>query len=222
MDVIEAIKTRKSIRGFKPDPIPREILREVIAVASRAPSDVNAQPWYITIVAGEVLENIRRITLEKWLSGETANPAVPSFQYEGKYRQRQIDIAKQLFGLMGIAREDKEGRIEWRKRGFRFFDAPAAIILSVDRSIMELRSQFDIGSIAHAICLVALNYGLGTCIEDAGVYYPEVVRKYTDIPDSQRIVTSIAIGYPDWDFPANKLYSEREPVGNIINWCGFD
>ena len=74
----------------------------------------------------------------------------------------------------------------------------------------------------QTICLTALNYGLGTCIEYQGVMYPEALRKYAGIPESKRALVSIAVGYPDWDFPANKLESNREPVDNITSWCGFE
>ena len=113
-------------------------------------------------------------------------------------------------------------RAEWMQRGFRFFDAPAAMILSVDGSLDEWNPQFDVGAIVQTICLVALSYGLGTSIEDQGVMYPDVVRKFTGIPESKRIVIGIAIGYPDWDFPANKLVSQREPLEEFVTWCGFD
>ncbi|MFC2066607.1 nitroreductase [Chloroflexota bacterium] len=221
MDVLEAIKSRNSVRGYKSIPVAKDMLKEIIEIACRAPSDVNVQPWEITVVTGEVLDNIKRGNIDKLTSGEVPNPEVPHHRYEGKYRQRQRDLAVQLFGLMGIARDDVSKRTEWRQRGFRFFDAPAAIILSTDKSIPGLRSQFDVGSITYAICLAALSYGLGTCIEDQGVSFPDVIRKYVNIPDYKRIVIGIAIGYPDWDFPANRLQSEREPVDHVINWCGF-
>ncbi len=222
MDVIEAIRARKSIRGFKPDPVPKEVLREVLDIAARSPSGLNAQPWEITVVTGEVLNKIKQGNVEKLVSGEPINPDIAMKPFEGVYRQRQVELAIQIFQLMGIAKEDKEKRAEWMQRGFRFFDAPAAIILSVDRSLDESRPLFDIGAISQTICLAALNYGLGTCIEDQGIMFPEVVRKYTGIPESKRIIVSIAIGYPDWGFPANKLESKREPVESSTTWCGFD
>ena len=80
----------------------------------------------------------------------------------------------------------------------------------------------DIGTIIQTICLTALNYSLGTCVEDQGIAFPEVVRKFTGIPQSKRLMICIAIGYPDWDFPANKLESTREPLENVVTWCGDD
>jgi len=155
-------------------------------------------------------------------SGALPNPNVSVQPFEGVYRQRQVDLAIQIFQLMGIAREDKAKRAEWMKRGFRFFDAPAAFILSVDKALKPWWELFDFGAISQTICLAALTCGLGTCIEDQGVMYPEVIRKYTGIPESKRIIICIPIGYPDWDFPANRLESKREPVEAIATWYGFD
>lgn len=221
MDVIEAIKSRKSIRGYKPDPVPRKVLEEVLEVASRAPSSMNTQPWEFTIIAGEVMDKIKQANIEKFNSGEAPHPdVIRGERYTGKYRERQVAIGVQLFQLMNIAREDREKRIEWMKRGFRFFDAPAAIILSIDESLGEV-AQFDLGTIAQTIALTALNYGLGTCIQGQGIMYPDVIRKFISIPESKRLSICLTIGYPDWDFPANKVQSEREPVENIATWCGI-
>jgi len=222
LDVVEAIRTRKSIRGFKPDPVPKEVLREILDIALRAPSGVNSQPWEVAVVGGQALESIKRENVEKLESGDTGNHDTPGQAREGVYKQRQVELAIQLFQLMGIERGDKEKRAEWLKRGFRFFDAPTAIILYADRSLGESGPLLDIGTLAQTICLAALDYGLGTCIEGQGVTYPDVVRKHTGIPESKRIVTCIAIGYPDWDFPANQVVTKREPVDNIATWCGFD
>ncbi len=221
MDIVDAIRSRKSIRGFKPDPVPEEVLREILDTAIRAPSGMNTQPWEITVITGEVLDNIKKGNIEMVNLGVTPHPEAPHIRFEDKYRQRQIALAIDIFKLMDITREDKEKRAQWSQRGHRFFDAPAAIILSMDKSLDEsAMSFFDIGAIMQTICLVALKYGLGTCIEDQGVMFPEVVRKYTGLPESKRIMISITIGYPDWDFPANKLETKREPVDSVVTWCG--
>lgn len=219
MDLIEAIGSRKSIRGYKPDPVPKEVLKQILEIATRAPSSMNTQPWEFTVVAGDVLDGIRKANLEKLAAGETPSMEVARGGYEGAYRERQVAIGVQLFQLMGIAREDREKRMEWTKRGFRFFDAPAAIIISVDKS-MHQAAEFDLGTVAQTIALVALDYGLGTCIQGQGLAYPDVVRKLTGIPESKRITICIIIGYPDWDFPANRVNSEREPIESVTTWCG--
>lgn len=224
MDIVEAIKTRKSIRNFKPDPVPKETLREILEIASRAPSAMNTQPWEFIVLSGDVLENIRRGNVEKLNSGTLPHPehSVVGWPSDSVYRQRQVELAKQLFHLMEISREDKKKRAEWMERGFRYFDAPAAIIALSDRSLSEAGPLMDVGAVMQNICLAALNYGLGTCIEDQGVMYPDVVRKFADISESKRIIIAIAIGYPNWDFPANRVQTTREPVESITTWCGFE
>ena len=222
MDTLEAIRARKSIRGYKLTPIPKETLKEIIDIARHSPSAMNTQPWEITVITGEVLDNIRQGNVDMLISGAISKPDFPVKAYQGKYRQRQVDLAIHIFGLLGIAREDKEMRAEWQQRGFRFFDAPAAIIMSVDRSVKGIFPFLDLGLIAQTICLTALNFGLGTCIENQGIMFPEVIRKFTHLPESKRIVMSMAIGYPDWDDPANKVATKRETVEDFVTWCGFD
>jgi len=224
MDIIEAMKKRKSIRGYKPDPVPKEVLHQILELASHAPSAMNTQPWEFTVLTGEVLENVRRRYVELVNTGVLPNPehVVVGWPKESIYRQRQVDLAKQLFQLMDIPREDKEKRAKWLERGFRYFDAPAAIIISTDRCLGDSGPLLDIGALMQSICLTALHFGLGTCIEDQGTMYPDVLRKYAHIPESKRIVIAIAIGYADWDFPANKLETEREPIENVTTWLGFE
>jgi len=222
MDIVEAVKARKSIRGFKPDPVPKETLKEILEIATRSPSANNTQPWEFTVVAGDVLKNIGQENIAKLTSGAMPNNTdLASEAYQGVYKQRQVNLAVQIFNIMGIAREDKAKRMEWMSKGFGFFGAPAAVIITADNSLDTASSTFDIGAFTQTFCLVALKYGLGTCIERQGVMFSDVVRKHTGIPDTKRILISIAIGYPDENFPANNLKSERDAVDNLTTWHGF-
>jgi nitroreductase len=220
MKISEAIRARKSIRGFKPDPISKDILRDILEIACRAPSGMNTQPWRILVATGGTLDAIKKENIEKLRAGEMPKEEHPVVGWapDSVYRQRQVALAMQIFRLMGIKREDKEERARWLERGFRFFDAPAAIILLTDGALAEGTSILDMGAIMQSICLAALEYGLGTCIEDQGVMYPDVVRRHCRIPDSDKIVIAIAIGHPDPDFPANRLESPREPVDSVTIW----
>lgn len=223
MDLIDAIGTRKSIRAFTPETVSKEILTEILGDACKAPSAMNTQPWEFIVITGDILNQIRRTVVEKLNNGE---PMVPDHQVvgwskESVYRNRQVGLAKQLFQLMDIQRDNTQKRGEWMERGFRFFDAPAAIIMTTDRQLADNSPLLDVGAAMQNICLSALNHGLGTCIEDQGILYPEVVRNLAGIPDSKRLIISIAIGYPDWDFPANKVETEREAVDNLTTWVGF-
>ena len=223
MDVVEAIWSRKSIRAFKPEPVSKQVLEEILEAACRAPSALNTQPWEFYVIGGDVLkevceENIKHLKAGAPLELEVAESAFPR---DSVYRKRQVELAKQLFRLMGIARGDEERRTEWTQRGFRHFDAPAAIIIVQDESLSGAGPLMDIGSLMQSICLAALQYGLGTCIARQGVYYPDVLRKAAGIPKSKKIVIAIAIGTPDWDFPANAVETDREGVDAITTWVGF-
>lgn len=224
MNIIEAIRMRKSIRDFKPDPVSKTILSQILEIASRAPSSENSQPWEFTVIAGNVLDNIRNANIKKLKAGAPPHPDLHTQGWPrgSVYRRRQIEIAKQIFQLMEIPREDKERRDRWMERGYRYFNAPAVIIISVDQSLPYPRPLFDIGAVTQTICLAALSYGLGTCIANQGITYPEVLHKYAGIPNSKRTMISIAIGYPNLDFPANQVVSHREPAENITTWYGFD
>jgi nitroreductase len=224
VNIIEAIRMRRSIRDFKPDPVSKSILSQILEIASRAPSAENSQPWEFTIIAGDILDNIRQANIEKLNAGA---PPHPDLHRKGLppgsvYRRRQIKIAKQIFQLMEIPKDDHKKRDRWMARGFRYFNAPAVIIISVDQSLHYPRPLFDIGAVTQTLCLAALSYGLGTCIANQGITYPEVLHKLAGIPESKRIMISIALGYPNLDFPANKVVSHREPLENITTWCGFD
>jgi nitroreductase len=138
--------------------------------------------------------------------------------FEGAYRQRQVELAKELFKLMGIAREDKEARHKWMLRGFRFFEAPCEIVVCADKTMDRHIDMLGIGAVCQSICLAALEFGLGTCIANQGIMYDQAWRKLAGITDSKRLVAGITVGYPDPEFPANRLVSPREPVDSLITW----
>lgn len=223
MNIIEAINARKSIRGFKPDPVDRATITKILEAAVRAPSAMNTQPWEFFVITGDVLDQIRKKIIEKLNSGAPMQPdhMVVGWPPDSVYRDRQVALAKQLFQLMDIRREDTTKRAWWLERGFRFFDAPVAIIVVTDKSLSESAPLFDIGAVVNNICLAALEYDLGTCIEDQGILYPEVARELAVIPDTKRLMIAVAMGYPDDRFPANQVKSERVPVDQLTSWIGF-
>ena len=222
MNTIEAIKNRKSIRKFTSQPVPQETIKEILEIAVRAPSAENTQPWEFIVLGGDVLNNIKQGNVEKIKKLEFPPQEMAHLIVDrGRgsiYHQRQVEIAKQLFKLMDIPREDKAKRAEWLERGFRYFDAPTAIIITADKSLPLPGTFFDIGTVAQTICLAALEFGLSTCIENQGVTYSDVLRQHADIPDSKMLMVAIAIGYADPDFPANKVESRRESIDNIVTW----
>jgi len=221
LELLEAMKSRKSIRGYKPVPVPKETIAEILEIATRAPSAYNTQPWEFHVLAGEVLDKLKKALAEKFETGAKPHPdfAIPT-PLVGIYRTRQVELGKSLFQLMDIGREDKEKRNEWTLKMARFWDAPNAIIIATDREVSSPLLIFSLGAVTQSIALAALRFGLGTCIEHPPVYYPEVIRQITGIPESKKIVIGMAVGYPDWDFPANRLQSTRELVANTVAWHG--
>jgi len=227
MDIVEAIRHRKSIRAFKPDAVPLGILREIMELALRAPSWANTQPWEFAIVSGDKLERIRQAFVEK--AEEQPNPdlARPR-EFPEPYDTRRRAVGIKLFEVLGITREDSEKRRWWGLQGLRLFGAPSAIYICTDRSFylqddsLNVWPIFDCGSVAENIMLLAPKYGLGTIPEIQAVFYPDVLRKILGIPDSKLIVLGIAIGYPNWDDPINQCHSEREPLDKATKWYGFD
>ena len=223
MELKDAIKMRKSVRGYKTDPVPKQVLAEIIETSLRAPSANNIQPWEMIVVTGKAMEDLRQGNIDMLTSGKAGGSDLGHTRpFEGIYKERQRTLGFTLYSLLGIQRGDKEKRMEWTLKGFRSFDAPASIILAADERVDARVAGSDIGGIVQTICLAALDYGLGTCINGQGISYPDVVRKVTGLPESKKLYTSIAIGYPDWDHPANKLDTERESIDNVVTWVGFD
>lgn len=221
MELAYAIDNRRSIRGFTQQPVSREVLESVLKLAMRAPSSTNSQPWEFIVLSGEPLEKIKQANVREFDRGAPMLVDMPDKPLINEYRRRQIDLAIELFGLIGIAREDREKRKDWVRLGLRFYDAPAGIIIAMDESVYSVAAVFDAGLVTQTICLAALEYGLGTCITTGVVQYPEVIRQILGIPDNKRLLAGITIGYPDWDYPANKLYSKRESAEKLTTWYGF-
>lgn len=227
MDIVEAINQRKSIRAFKSDPVPKEILKEIMELALRAPSWEDTQPWEFAIVTGKKLEETRQAFLER--AEEKHNPDIPHpREFPQPYDTRRRALGRKVFELKGIDREDRDKRKLWGLQGLRSFEAPCVIYVYIDRSFYQqgdtvnMWPLFDCGLVAENIMLLATRYGLGTVAQIQAVAYPDVLRKVLGIPDSKLIVLGIALGYPDWDDPVNQLRSERDPLGNVSTWYGFE
>lgn len=224
MEYDEVVLGRRSIRGYKPDPVPRALIEEILTLAMRAPSSMNTQPWNFHVIGGRVLDRIRQGNTERNLAGIPHSREFRIGQpFAGKHRDRQIGVAKQLFAAMGIARDDTLGRQDWVLRGFRQFDAPVCIIITYDRELDGSDdTPFDCGAVANALVNAAWSRGLGAVINSQGIMQSPVVREHARIPDDQVIMKSIALGWPDETFPANAVVSERKPVSEAATFVGFD
>ena len=225
MQFDDVILGRRSIRGYKPDPVPRALIEEIIGLAMRAPSSMNTLPRNFYVVAGEPLDRIRagRTPSGMWRAHPQSREFRTGQAFAGQHRDRQVGVAKQLFSAMGIAREDKEGRQDWVLRGFRQFDAPVCVIVTYDRVLDGSDdTPFDCGAVSTALVNAAWSRGLGAVINSQGIMQSPVVREHAGIADDQVIMKSIALGWPDEDFPANAVVSERKAVAEATVFVGFD
>ena len=224
MEFDDVIMGRRSIRGYKPDPVPRALIEEVLALAMRAPSSMNTQPWNFHIITGEPLARIRQGNTERTLAGEPDSrefrKGVP---FAGVHRDRQVEVAKQLFGAMGIARDDKAKRHDWVLRGFRQFDAPVCVIITYDKVLDGSDdTPFDCGAVTTALVNAAWSRGLGCVINSQGIMQSPVVREHAGIPDDQVIMKAVALGWPDDSFPANAVVPTRKSVAEAATFVGFE
>ncbi|SFE40427.1 Nitroreductase [Sulfitobacter brevis] len=224
MNIDDAMASRRSIRGFQDKPVPKEIIEEIIALANRAPSSMNTQPWHFHVLTGAPLEKVREGNSSRMLSGVPPVREITDHgAYAGPHRDRQVEIAKQLFAAMGIARDDKEMRQDWVMRGFRQFDAPVSIVVTFDKSLDGgTIAHFDLGAVTYGLVLAAWARGLGCVINGQGIMQSPVVREHAQIPEDEVIMTCVALGWPDEDFSANAVVSTRRDVNDVATFVGFD
>lgn len=223
MNYDDVVLGRRSIRGYQDKAVSKELIEDVLALAMRSPSSMNTQPWNFTVVTGAVLDKIRAGNTERNLAGV---PHSREFRigkaFEGQHRDRQVGVAKQLFAAMDIAREDKQARQDWVLRGFRQFDAPVCVIITYDRELADSDdTAFDCGAVTTALVNAAWSRGLGAVINSQGIMQSPVVREHAGIADNQVIMKAVALGWPDDDFPANAVVSERKSVTEAARFVGF-
>ena len=224
MEFDDVVLGRRSIRGFKTDPVPKEVIREVVTLATRAPSSMNTQPWNLHAVSGAALDRIRTGNTERNLAGVPASREIRQHgPYAGVHRERQKAIAGQLFEAMDIEWSDKQRRQDWVLRGFRQFDAPVSIVVTFDAELTDNDiAIFDCGAVTNCLVNAAWSRGLGCVINGQGIMQSPVVREHAGIPDNEVIMSCVAMGYPMDDFPANDVVSTRRPLDDVITFVGFE
>ncbi|MHB8104583.1 MAG: nitroreductase [Dehalococcoidales bacterium] len=228
MDVIDAIKERKSIRAFKSDHVKLDLLKKIIEQALRAPSWANTQPWEFAIATGKQLKAIQEAFVARGPQGmqnsqsEVARPYEFPEPYISRIQKMQVKESK---GRTSQATpEEMAARFN---TNFRHYGAPVCIYLLVGKNFtyqekgVNVWSLYDSGSAVQNIMLLAVNYGLGTIAQAMAVVYPDIIRKELGIPEDKLIALGIAIGYPDWDNPVNKDVRDREPLDVMATFYGF-
>ena len=202
----QAIRERHSTRMFLPQPVPRALVEEALALAQYAPSNSNIQPWHLVFVSGPPRDRlVNALLAEAQRRPPTIPPLPASFQH---YRR---ELGAEVYGAMGIPREDTAGHLAAVLRNWEFFRAPLAGIVCMHRDLGPA-DALSVGMYLQTLLLALTERGLGTCIEVSVAGYPEIVRTQLAIPADLSILCGLAVGYPDPDFPANRLHINREAV----------
>ncbi len=224
MDVLEAIKSRKSIRAFKRDPIPKETLVELLEICQRAPSGTNTQPWHIYVCTGAARDAIENDVLELAKEGKGSKYEDYDYypvQWKDIHRDRRRGVGWGLYGLLGIQKGDREASAAQGARNFKFFDAPVGMFITTD-AYLGRGSWADVGLYIQTIMLAARGFGLHTCPQAAWIQFQEPVFRHLGIPDDQVLVSGMSLGYADDSAIENTLVSDREELANVAKFVGFD
>lgn len=210
-DVFEAARTRRSIRAYKPDPVPPDVLRDIVALGRYAPSGSNIQPWRVHVLTGATLERVGKAIQRAFLSDEPGHKRDYDYYtdpiYE-PYLARRRECGWGLYGTLGIGRGDREKSKAYRATNYDFFGAPAGLIFTIDRKL-EKGSWLDYGMFLQTLMLAARAKGLHTCPAAAIASYPDIVRRELDIIPDWVVICGMAMGYADPDAIINTFQPPR-------------
>jgi nitroreductase len=219
MDVFEAMATRRSIRGFRPDAVPRAVIEDILKLAARAPSGSNIQPWQVRVTTGA-----EKARLSAALhAAHDAGAKVPrDYQYYPRtwrepYLARRRKVGWGLYELAGVARGDTAAGHAQRARNFDFFGAPVGLFFLIDRDL-EQGSWVDCGMFIQSVMLAARGHGLDTCPQAAFCDHHDVVRAQLNLPATQALVCGMALGLADPDDPVNRLVTERAALAEFVTF----
>lgn len=223
LSVTEAIKARKSVRKFQQEPVSREVVLEVLSLAGLSASGSNLQPWKIYALTAEIKDKlIKRVTdlAMKNPQGERADIRIYPETLESPWKDRRSLCGEVMYETLGISREDKLGRMRQALKNFTFFGAPVGLILTMDRSLSE--SQIiDLGLVLQNIQLLAVERGLGTCVQASWTMWPETIREVLEISDNEMVMAGVSMGYPNDSSDVNHISQPRIDPAEFISLRGF-
>ncbi|WCR00770.1 nitroreductase [Paracoccus aestuarii] len=208
--MLDAITSRRAIRGFRPTDVAPETIRRILAAAGRAPSGSNIQPWFVDVVTDLALARLTSHITALFDAGERGTKSYPYYPdtWREPYLGRRRKLGWDLYGMLGIKRHEKEKLAAQHRRNFLFFDAPVGLILSIERD-MGIGSWLDSGMFAQNIMIAARAFGLHTCpIQALAAWEPQIIEEL-GLPENRRVVCGMALGEADPDMPANALETER-------------
>lgn len=220
MDAIEAIKGRRSIRKFKPDEVPRDVLNEVLEAGRWSPSWGNTQPWEIYVMTRKALEQFRDESLNSARAGAASTPDVPMpTAWPDQLKKRYGEMGEVVLKSLEIRRDDKKSRNRQNEFMLTLFGAPCLLVFCVPAEHSSIPyALLDIGLITQTVCLAAHAKGLGSCIMAMAVIHPAILRKVAGIPENRRIVVGVAMGYPEEGYPLNTFERKRADIGEFVKW----
>lgn len=219
MDILTAIRQRRSIRKFKPDPVPEGVIREILESARWSPSWGNTQSWRIHVATGNSLDTFKKESRKRITGGVMPSPEIqPTAIWPETLKKRYNGIGRSVLSALSIERENHAARMEYTVEMFGLFDAPALLVWTTSKDIVLPYAALDAGLILQSVCLLAHSRGLGTCIMAVAVSYPELLRSLLPIPDDHLIVIGAAFGYPDENSPVNHFERERAGLDDITVW----
>jgi nitroreductase len=220
--VDRAITTRRSIRAFLPTPIPVATIREILEVASRAPSGTNTQPWKVHVLTGQALQRLSATIRAAY--DDPAERAQHAEEYDyyprewvSPYIDRRRKVGWDLYGLLGIGKSDKERMHEQHARNYAFFDAPVGLIFTIDR-VMATGSWLDYGMFLENIMVAARGRGLDTCPQAAFTQFHRVIGRELALGEHEMVVCGMALGVADPDAVANRLTTDRAAVDEFAKF----
>ncbi|QGZ61815.1 nitroreductase [Paraburkholderia acidisoli] len=223
MKVTEAVRSRKSVRQFLPDPVDPAVIREVLANAARAPSGGNLQPWHVHVVGGASLANFKALMaarIETASAGEAMEYDVYPRELGSPYRERRYEVGEDLYRSIGVAREDRPARLRQFARNYAFFDAPLALFCSVDRQ-MGPPQWADLGMFMQTVMLLLREAGLHSCAQECWARYAQTVGAFLALPPERMLFSGMAIGYEDPQAPINGWRSTRVPLETFADFDGI-
>ena len=216
MNVSDAVIARKSVRAFLPQSVSNSLIQDLLQKSSRSPSGGNLQPWKIFVINQKSMTNFLEFQ-SNWDLPESPIYDIYPPKLKEPYRTSRYELGEQMYSLLGIERDDKEGRINQVMKNFTFFNAPAALFCFVDRQ-MGPPQWSDLGMFLQTFMLLAKEAGLDTCAQEAWSMKHESVSSFVNASEDEMLFCGISIGYQDHDAPINQLVSTRRP---IEDWAIF-
>jgi nitroreductase len=222
--VSEALASRRSVRGFLDQPVDGGLIRDILTKAARAPSGGNLQPWHLYVVGGDELAQFKATMAQRI---QETPMGEPPFDYDiypkdlkPPYKDYRFQVGEDLYGALGIPRDNKIGRLMWFARNFQFFGAPLALFCYVDRQ-MGPPQWSDLGMYLQSVMLLLREAGLDSCPQECWAIFPKTVAEFLQPPPEQMLFCGMAIGYKDSADPANGFAARRAPLEAFAQFRGI-